>query len=30
VLIAHAMNQIGPDGMWDEEDALYYGDVVRL
>ena len=21
VLIAHAMNQIGPDGMWDEEMA---------
>ena len=29
-LIARAMNEIGPDGMWDEEDGLYYGDVVRL
>jgi len=23
-LIAHAMNEIGPDGMWDEEDGVYY------
>jgi hypothetical protein len=29
VLIAHAMNGIGPDGMWDEEDGFYY-DVLRL
>jgi hypothetical protein len=28
-LIAHAMNRIGPDGMWDEEDGFYY-DVLRL
>ena len=28
VLIAHALNQIGPDGMWDEEDGFYY-DVLR-
>jgi hypothetical protein len=28
VLIAHAMNQVGPDGMWDEEDGFYY-DVLR-
>jgi hypothetical protein len=28
-LIAHAMNGIGPDGMWDEEDGFYY-DVLRL
>ncbi|MBV8615479.1 MAG: hypothetical protein JOY66_17170, partial [Acetobacteraceae bacterium] len=28
-LIARAMNQIGPDGMWDEEDGFYY-DVLRL
>jgi hypothetical protein len=27
-LIAHAMNQIGPDGMWDEEDGFYY-DILR-
>ncbi len=27
--IAHAMNQTGPDGMWDEEDGFYY-DVLRL
>ena len=26
--IAHAMNQAGPDGMWDEEDGFYY-DVLR-
>jgi Glycosyl hydrolase family 63 C-terminal domain len=29
VLIARAMNAIGPDGMWDEEDGFYY-DVLRL
>jgi hypothetical protein len=29
VLIAHAMNQVGPEGMWDEEDGFYY-DVLRL
>jgi hypothetical protein len=29
VLIANAMNQIGPAGMWDEEDGFYY-DVLRL
>jgi hypothetical protein len=27
--IAYAMNQMGPDGMWDEEDGFYY-DVLRL
>jgi hypothetical protein len=27
--IAHAMNQMGPDGMWDEKDGFYY-DVLRL
>jgi Mannosylglycerate hydrolase MGH1-like glycoside hydrolase domain len=27
--IAHAMNQTGPSGMWDEEDGFYY-DVLRL
>jgi hypothetical protein len=27
--IAHAMNQMGPDGMWDEADGFYY-DVLRL
>jgi Glycosyl hydrolase family 63 C-terminal domain len=27
-LIARAMNGIGPDGMWDEEDGFYY-DVLR-
>ena len=27
--IAHAMNQVGSGGMWDEEDGLYY-DVLRL
>ena len=27
--IAHAMNRMGPDGMWDEEDGFYY-DVLRL
>ena len=26
--IAKAMNQMGPDGMWDEEDGFYY-DVLR-
>jgi hypothetical protein len=29
LLIAHAMNQMGPGGMWDEEDGFYY-DVLRL
>jgi hypothetical protein len=27
--IAHAMNQMGPSGMWDEQDGFYY-DVLRL
>jgi hypothetical protein len=27
--IARAMNQAGPDGMWDEEDGFYY-DILRL
>jgi hypothetical protein len=27
--IAHAMNRVGKDGMWDEEDGFYY-DVLRL
>jgi hypothetical protein len=27
--IAHALNHVGPDGMWDEEDGFYY-DVLRL
>ncbi|MGA7213154.1 MAG: hypothetical protein WBX20_03015 [Terrimicrobiaceae bacterium] len=27
--IARAMNQAGPEGMWDEEDGFYY-DVLRL
>ena len=27
--ISRAMNQTGPDGMWDEEDGFYY-DVLRL
>jgi hypothetical protein len=27
--IAQAMNQVGPDGMWDQEDGFYY-DVLRL
>ena len=27
--IAHAMNQVGPHGMWDEDDGFYY-DVLRL
>ncbi|MBV8418131.1 MAG: glucosidase, partial [Verrucomicrobia bacterium] len=29
LLIAHAMNQTGPAGMWDEEDGFYY-DVLRF
>jgi hypothetical protein len=29
LLIARAMNGIGPDGMWDEEDGFYYY-VLRL
>jgi hypothetical protein len=29
IWIAVAMNQTGPDGMWDEEDGFYY-DVLRL
>ena len=29
LLIARAMNGIGPDGMWDEHDGFYY-DVLRL
>jgi hypothetical protein len=29
VWIANAMNRVGPDGMWDEEDGFYY-DVLRL
>jgi hypothetical protein len=28
VLIAHSMNEVGPDGMWDEEDGFYY-DILR-
>jgi hypothetical protein len=28
LLIARAMNGIGPDGMWDQEDGFYY-DVLR-
>jgi hypothetical protein len=27
--IAHAMNRVGNDGMWDDEDGFYY-DVLRL
>jgi Glycosyl hydrolase family 63 C-terminal domain len=27
--IARSMNQVGPDGMWDEEDGFYY-DVLRF
>jgi hypothetical protein len=27
--IAHAVNNVGPDGMWDEEDGFFY-DVLRL
>ena len=29
LLIARAMNMVGPDGMWDEEDGFYY-DVLQL
>jgi hypothetical protein len=29
LFIAHAINEIGSDGMWDEEDGFYY-DVLRL
>ena len=29
IWIAVAMNQMGPEGMWDEEDGFYY-DVLRL
>ena len=29
LLIAHAMNRMGGDGMWDEEEGFYY-DVLRL
>jgi hypothetical protein len=29
VLIGRAINGIGPDGMWDEEDGFYY-DILRL
>ncbi len=29
IWIAQAMNQTGPEGMWDEEDGFYY-DVLRL
>ncbi len=29
LLIAHAMNKMGRDGMWDEQDGFYY-DVLRL
>jgi hypothetical protein len=29
LMIARAMNNVGPDGMWDEEDGFYY-DVLRL
>jgi len=29
LLIAHAMNGVGAEGMWDEEDGFYY-DVLRL
>ncbi len=29
LFIAHAMNQTGQEGMWDEEDGFYY-DVLRL
>ncbi|HOW71111.1 MAG TPA: glucosidase [Phycisphaerae bacterium] len=27
--IAHAINHVGPDGLWDEEDGFFY-DVLRL
>ncbi len=29
VLIANALNRVGPEGMWDETDGFYY-DVLRL
>jgi len=29
LLIAHAINNVGADGMWDEEDGFYY-DVLRF
>jgi hypothetical protein len=29
LFIARAMNTVGPDGMWDEEDGFYY-DILRL
>lgn len=29
LLIGRAMHQVGPDGMWDEEDGFYY-DVLRF
>jgi hypothetical protein len=29
MLIAHAINGVGPGGMWDDEDGFYY-DVLRL
>jgi hypothetical protein len=29
IWIAGAMNHVGPEGMWDEEDGFYY-DVLRL
>jgi hypothetical protein len=29
LLIGRAMNHVGPEGMWDEEDGFYY-DVLRL
>ena len=29
LLIARAMNALGPDGIWDEEDGFYY-DILRL
>ena len=29
LFIAHAMNHVGPDGMWDEEDGFYY-DILRF
>jgi hypothetical protein len=29
LFIAHAMNRVGSDGMWDEEDGFYY-DVLRF
>jgi hypothetical protein len=30
VLIARAINQIGPDGMWDEEDGFYYTGSIMM